>query len=98
MSNNWMTSPLCEVDKLLSHEDGDGIFDDPPADPPAIAESVMMLQDHGDDNEDDFDALSGRFSQKRHIVLCCNTLYTHRHVTICISDIMWLCVVSGSPR
>ncbi|XP_056275768.1 double-strand-break repair protein rad21 homolog A-like [Pseudoliparis swirei] len=46
------------VDKLLSHEEGDGIFDDPPADPPAIAESVMMLQDHGDDNEDDFDALS----------------------------------------
>ncbi|TNN42197.1 Double-strand-break repair protein rad21 [Liparis tanakae] len=46
------------VDKLLSHEDGDGIFDDPPADPPAIVESVMMLQDHGDDDEDDFDALS----------------------------------------
>ncbi|KAM6959491.1 RAD21 cohesin complex component b [Aplochiton taeniatus] len=41
------------VDKLLSNEDGGGIFDDPPA----IAESVMMLQDHGDD-EDDFDALS----------------------------------------
>ncbi|XP_068567364.1 RAD21 cohesin complex component b [Cebidichthys violaceus] len=41
------------VDKLLSNEDGDGIFDDPPA----IAESVMMPQDHGDD-DDDFDALS----------------------------------------
>ncbi|CAN9492999.1 unnamed protein product [Ophioblennius macclurei] len=41
------------VDKLLSNEDGGGIFDDPPA----IAESVMMPQDHGDD-EDDFDALS----------------------------------------
>ncbi|XP_071754503.1 RAD21 cohesin complex component b [Centroberyx gerrardi] len=41
------------VDKLLSNEDGGGIFDDPPA----ITESVMMPQDHGDD-EDDFDALS----------------------------------------
>uniref|UniRef100_G3NF06 RAD21 cohesin complex component n=1 Tax=Gasterosteus aculeatus aculeatus TaxID=481459 RepID=G3NF06_GASAC len=41
------------MDKLLSNEDGDGIFDDPPA----IAESVMMPQDHGDD-DDDFDALS----------------------------------------
>ncbi|XP_065804386.1 double-strand-break repair protein rad21 homolog A-like [Labrus bergylta] len=41
------------VDKLLSNEDGDGIFDDPPA----IAESVMMPQDRGDD-DDDFDALS----------------------------------------
>lgn len=43
------------VDKLLSNEDGGGIFDDPPA----IAESVMMPQEHGDD-EDDFDALSGQ--------------------------------------
>ncbi|MED6261104.1 Double-strand-break repair protein rad21 A, partial [Ataeniobius toweri] len=41
------------VDKLLSNEDGGGIFDDPPA----IAEGVMMPQDHGED-EDDFDALS----------------------------------------
>ncbi|XP_041867442.1 RAD21 cohesin complex component b isoform X2 [Melanotaenia boesemani] len=41
------------LDKLLSNEDGGGIFDDPPA----ITESVMMPQDHGDD-EDDFDALS----------------------------------------
>ncbi|XP_056154251.1 RAD21 cohesin complex component b [Lampris incognitus] len=41
------------VDKLLSNEDGGGIFDDPPA----ITESVMMPQDPGDD-EDDFDALS----------------------------------------
>ncbi|XP_069033130.1 RAD21 cohesin complex component b [Embiotoca jacksoni] len=41
------------VDKLLSNEDGDGIFDDPPA----ITGSVMMPQDHGDD-DDDFDALS----------------------------------------
>ncbi|KAL0963328.1 hypothetical protein UPYG_G00304740 [Umbra pygmaea] len=40
------------VDKLLSNEDGGGIFDDPPA----IAESVMMPPDHGDD-EDDFDNL-----------------------------------------
>ncbi|KAL0962482.1 hypothetical protein UPYG_G00340600 [Umbra pygmaea] len=40
------------VDKLLSNEDGGGIFDDPPA----IAESVLRLQDH--DDEDDFDALS----------------------------------------
>lgn len=44
------------VDKLLSNEDGGGIFDDPPA----IAEGVMMPQDHGDD-DDDFDALSGQF-------------------------------------
>ncbi|XP_071223461.1 double-strand-break repair protein rad21 homolog A-like isoform X2 [Salvelinus alpinus] len=40
------------VDKLLSNEDGGGIFDDPPV----ITESVMRLQDH--DDEDDFDALS----------------------------------------
>lgn len=40
------------VDKLLSNEDGGGIFDDPPA----ITESVMMPPDHGDD-EDDFDNL-----------------------------------------
>lgn len=44
------------MDKLLSNEDGGGIFDDPPA----IAESVMMPRDHGDDDED-FDALSGQF-------------------------------------
>lgn len=50
-----MTSSLCVVDKLLSNEDGGGIFDDPPA----ITESVMMPQDHGDD-DDDFDALSGQ--------------------------------------
>ncbi|XP_054879680.1 RAD21 cohesin complex component b [Poeciliopsis prolifica] len=41
------------VDKLLSNEDGGGIFDDPPA----ISEGVMMPPDHGED-EDDFDALS----------------------------------------
>ncbi|KAM9824332.1 double-strand-break repair protein rad21 homolog A-like [Neosynchiropus ocellatus] len=41
------------VDKLLSNEDGGGIFDDPPA----VPGSVMMPQDHGDDDED-FDALS----------------------------------------
>uniref|UniRef100_A0A674MP55 RAD21 cohesin complex component a n=1 Tax=Takifugu rubripes TaxID=31033 RepID=A0A674MP55_TAKRU len=40
------------IDKLLSSEDGGGIFDDPPA----ITESVMMPPDHGDD-EDDFDNL-----------------------------------------
>ncbi|XP_045082025.1 double-strand-break repair protein rad21 homolog A-like isoform X3 [Coregonus clupeaformis] len=40
------------VDKLLSQEDGGGIFDDPPA----ITESVMAPPDHGDD-EDDFDNL-----------------------------------------
>ncbi|MEQ2202640.1 hypothetical protein XENOCAPTIV_010341 [Xenoophorus captivus] len=40
------------VDKLLSSEDGGGIFDDPPA----ITDSVMMPPDHGDD-EDDFDNL-----------------------------------------
>uniref|UniRef100_A0AAR2JVZ3 Rad21/Rec8-like protein N-terminal domain-containing protein n=1 Tax=Pygocentrus nattereri TaxID=42514 RepID=A0AAR2JVZ3_PYGNA len=42
------------VDKLLSNEDGGGIFDDPPA----ITESVMMPQDHGGDDDDDFDNLS----------------------------------------
>ncbi|KAJ8354715.1 hypothetical protein SKAU_G00222820 [Synaphobranchus kaupii] len=42
------------VDKLLSNEDGGGIFDDPPA----IPESVMMPPDHGGDDEDDFDNLS----------------------------------------
>ncbi|XP_061598099.1 RAD21 cohesin complex component b [Cololabis saira] len=41
------------VDKLLSNEDGGGIFDDPPP----IAESVMMPQEHGEE-EDEFDALS----------------------------------------
>ncbi|KAM9339951.1 RAD21 cohesin complex component b [Symphorus nematophorus] len=41
------------VEKLLTNEVGEGIFDDPPA----ITESVMMPQDHGDD-DDDFDALS----------------------------------------
>ncbi|KAL3043609.1 hypothetical protein OYC64_003468 [Pagothenia borchgrevinki] len=41
------------VDKLLSNEEGDGIFDDPPA----ITDSVMMPQVHGCDDED-FDALS----------------------------------------
>ncbi len=41
------------VDKILSNEDGGGIFDDPPA----ITDSVMMPQDHGDD-DDDFDAFS----------------------------------------
>lgn len=43
------------MDKLLSNEDGGGIFDDPPV----ITEGVMMPQDHGDD-DDDFDALSGQ--------------------------------------
>uniref|UniRef100_A0A671RIA8 Double-strand-break repair protein rad21 homolog n=1 Tax=Sinocyclocheilus anshuiensis TaxID=1608454 RepID=A0A671RIA8_9TELE len=41
------------MDKILSNEDGGGIFDDPPA----ITGSVMMPQDHGDD-DDDFDAFS----------------------------------------
>ena len=45
-------SCLSLVDKLLSNEAGDGIFDDPPI----ITESVLRLQDH--DDEDDFDALS----------------------------------------
>lgn len=54
-----MTLSLCVVDKLLSNEDGGGIFDDPPA----ITESVMMPQDHGDD-DDDFDALSGLFHEE----------------------------------
>lgn len=48
------------MDKLLSNEDGGGIFDDPPA----ITESVMMPQDHGDD-DNDFDALSGLFHSRR---------------------------------
>lgn len=42
------------MDKLLSNEDGGGIFDDPPA----ITEGVMMPQDHGGDDDDDFDNLS----------------------------------------
>ncbi|XP_031442128.1 RAD21 cohesin complex component b [Clupea harengus] len=43
------------VDKLLSNEDGGGIFDDPPA----IAESVMMpAGEPGGDDEDDYDNLS----------------------------------------
>lgn len=50
-----MTLHFCLVDKLLSNEDGGGIFDDPPA----IAESVMMPQEHGEE-EDEFDALSGQ--------------------------------------
>ncbi|XP_015232429.1 PREDICTED: double-strand-break repair protein rad21-like protein 1 [Cyprinodon variegatus] len=41
------------VAKLLGNEDGGGIFDDPPT----ITDSMMMPQDHGED-EDDFDALS----------------------------------------
>ncbi|XP_028836524.1 double-strand-break repair protein rad21 homolog A-like isoform X1 [Denticeps clupeoides] len=41
------------VDKLLSNEDGGGIFDDPPT----ITDSVMMPPDHGDD-DDDFDNFS----------------------------------------
>ncbi|XP_056331446.1 double-strand-break repair protein rad21 homolog A [Danio aesculapii] len=41
------------MDKILSNEDGGGIFDDPPA----ITGSVMMPQDHGDD-DDDFDNFS----------------------------------------
>ncbi|XP_059424488.1 double-strand-break repair protein rad21 homolog A [Carassius carassius] len=41
------------MDKILSNEDGGGIFDDPPA----ITDSVMMPQDRGDD-DDDFDAFS----------------------------------------
>uniref|UniRef100_A0A8C1H4H4 RAD21 cohesin complex component b n=1 Tax=Cyprinus carpio carpio TaxID=630221 RepID=A0A8C1H4H4_CYPCA len=42
------------VDKLLSNEDGGGIFDDPSA----ITEGVMLPQDHGGDDDDDFDNLS----------------------------------------
>lgn len=49
-----LTLPALTVDKLLSNEDGGGIFDDPPA----IAEGVMMPQDHGGDDDDDFDNLS----------------------------------------
>ncbi|TRY53909.1 hypothetical protein DNTS_033796 [Danionella cerebrum] len=41
------------MDKILSNEDGGGIFDDPPT----ITDSVMMPQDHGDD-DDDFDNFS----------------------------------------
>ncbi|XP_042629133.1 double-strand-break repair protein rad21 homolog A-like [Cyprinus carpio] len=41
------------MDKILSNEDGGGIFDDPPT----ITDSVMMPQDRGDD-DDDFDAFS----------------------------------------
>ncbi|MBN3318238.1 RAD21 protein, partial [Atractosteus spatula] len=43
------------VDKLLSNEDGGGIFDDPPA----MAESgVMMPQEHAHDDDDDYDNMS----------------------------------------
>lgn len=65
---------ICAVDKLLSNEDGGGIFDDPPA----IAESVMMPQDHGDD-DDDFDALSGclNLNVKLPFRLTCNSKGKH---------------------
>ncbi|XP_010788440.1 double-strand-break repair protein rad21 homolog [Notothenia coriiceps] len=49
---NENTYDFSPVDKLLSSEDGGGIFDDPPV----LTESVMMPPDHGDD-EDDFDNL-----------------------------------------
>lgn len=43
------------VDKLLSNEDGGGIFDDPPA----IAENVMMpAGEAGADDDDDYDNMS----------------------------------------
>ncbi|XP_051999920.1 double-strand-break repair protein rad21 homolog A [Xyrauchen texanus] len=41
------------MDKILSNEEGGGIFDDPPV----IPGGIIMPQDHGDD-EDDFDNFS----------------------------------------
>lgn len=66
------------MDKLLSNEDGGGIFDDPPA----IAASVMMPQDHGDE-DDDFDALSGQFHTARQwsFTLCYNSFATYIEIT-----------------
>lgn len=48
---------LCfPVDKLLSNEDGGGIFDDPPA----ITENVMMpAGEAGAEDDDDYDNMSG---------------------------------------
>lgn len=92
-----MSLSRCVVDKLLSNEDGGGIFDDPPA----IAESVMMPQDHGDD-DDDFDALSGQFHQKpqqktlekKSFMLCRNSFgyiqlkSQHSYVCTCVSNMV----------
>lgn len=81
-----MTLSLCVVDKLLSNEDGGGIFDDPPA----ITESVMMPQDHGDD-DDDFDALSGQFHErtsaedaekKPHCLMLCRSSFGYINYSI----------------
>lgn len=84
------------MDKLLSNEDGGGIFDDPPA----IAESVMMPQDHGDD-DDDFDALSGQFHKAQQLALkksfiLCYSSFLHTLKLHCISNMVH--VVSWSSR
>lgn len=71
------------MDKLLSNEDGGGIFDDPPA----ITEGVMMPQDHGDD-DDDFDALSGQFRTERQPEITARVRLTH----------LLPCVTSGGSR
>lgn len=74
------------MDKLLSNEDGGGIFDDPPA----ITEGVMMPQDHGDD-DDDFDALSGQLhaehQPEEQLPLCEAVIY----LLLCI-------IISGGSR
>lgn len=71
------------MDKLLSNEDGGGIFDDPPA----ITEGVMMPQDHGDD-DDDFDALSGQFRIEHQPEITAQVRLMY----------LLLCVASGSSR
>lgn len=66
------------MDKLLSNEDGGGIFDDPPA----IAEGVMMPQDHGGDDDDDFDNLSRKKAcDIINIYITC--LHNNRNVVFC---------------
>lgn len=62
-----MTLPALTVDKLLTNEDGGGIFDDPPA----ITEGVMMPQDHGGDDDDDFDNLSRKNAHIKHFNVSC---------------------------
>lgn len=58
---NMNIYPCFPVDKLLSNEDGGGIFDDPPA----ITENVMMpAGEAGADDDDDYDNMSGSTDPK----------------------------------
>ncbi len=72
------------MDKLLSNEDGGGIFDDPPA----IAEGVMMPQDHGGDDDDDFDNFSRKnaYNIILYLVLC-----------IIIKHLAFCSIAAGGP-